>query len=86
MLMEIGLSPVCSVSPTPGVVTYLQTKTLPALSARAALLLGPTSARPTMLATASQPALRNVVARFRRRMFVSIDLPSPTGAAVMGRE
>jgi len=34
--------------------------------ASAVPLPGPTSARQTMLATASQPALRNVVARFRR--------------------
>jgi hypothetical protein len=38
---------------------------------------GPASASATMLATASQPALRNVVARVRRRMFVSIVLLSP---------
>jgi hypothetical protein len=36
-------------------------------------------------ATASQPTLRNVVARLRRRMLVSIDLPSPISAAVIPR-
>src|SRR5664280_2335146 len=44
---------------------------------RAKPALGPATATPTMLATASQPALRNVVARFRRRISVSMVLLSP---------
>jgi hypothetical protein len=45
--------------------------------ARAPLAPGPASERATMLATASQPALRNVAARLLRRLVVSMDLLSP---------
>src|SRR5450759_819186 len=82
----IGFSPAFSFSSTPGVPEYLQTKTLSPVVAREPLAPGPTSERATMLATASQPALRNIVARLRRRPLVSIDLLSPNWRGKARRE
>jgi len=59
----IGLLPVWSLSSTPGVPTYLQTKYLSL--AKAGPAAGPTRASVVIAATASQPKRRKVEARRR---------------------
>jgi hypothetical protein len=53
-------------------------ETVPVSVANADEALGPASDRATMLTTASQPALRKMLRRLGRRVYVSIVLLSPS--------